>query len=222
MTAGDEEIDVVPGGDAKQLAIDVAAFATSAIPYIGGPISNVISGVGTVRRLGRVRQVVEQLAQELAGFRSEITEKYVKTEEFEELLERTLRQASDERSDEKRRMYAAFLADDLKAPEPSYDQKLRFLRILEEVQLDHLIVLRALAAEPDADPGMMGSPSQTLSKRLPEMTEVHITALVFQLNAIGVTNLQSLKVLMTGRGAADLRHSITAYGHRFLKYLHEA
>jgi hypothetical protein len=222
MTSDDEETNVVPGGDAKQLAIDVAAFAASAIPYVGGQISNVISGVGTVRRINRVRDVVERLAKDLAGFKSEITEKYVKTEEFEELLERTLRQASDERSDEKRRIYAAFLADDIKAPGPSYDEKIRFLLTLEELQADHLVVLKALSAQPDVDPGMMGSPSQTLSKRLPEMSDAHITELVAQLNAMRVTNLQSLKVMMTGRGAADLRHSITEYGRRFLKYLHEA
>lgn len=222
MMSDDERTSVVPGGDAKQIAIDLAAFATSAIPYIGGPISNVLGGIGTVRRINRVRQVVEQLAQDLAGFKSETVEKYVQTEEFEELLERTLRQASDERSDEKRRMYAAFLADDVRAPGPSYDEKIRFLRILEEIQLDHLIVLKALSAEPDANPRMMGSPSQTLSKRLPKMTEAHVTGLVSQLNAMGVTNLQSLKVMMTGRGAADLRQSITEYGRRFLKYLDEA
>lgn len=222
MTSNDDKTDVVPAGDAKQLAIDVAAFATSAIPYVGGPISNVISGVGTVRRINRVREVVEQLAKDLAGFKSDVTEKYVKTEEFEELLERTLRQASDERNEGKRRMYAAFLADDIKAPGPSYDEKVRFLRTLEELQPDHLRILKALSAPPDADPGTIGSPSQTLAKRLPGVPDAHITELVAQLNGMRVTNLQSLKVMMTGHGAADLRHSITGYGQRFLKYVHEA
>lgn len=222
MTSNDNKTDVAPLSDAKQLAIDVAAFATSAIPYVGGPISNVIGGIGTVRRINRVREVVEQLAQDLAGFKSDVTEKYVKTEEFEELLERTLRQASDERSEEKRQMYAAFLKDDIKAPQPSYDEKVRLLRTLEELEPDHLRILKALSAPPDADPGMMGSPGQTLAKRLPGMSEAHITELVAQLNALRVTNIQSLKVMMTGHGAADLRHSITKYGRRFLKYVHGA
>jgi len=54
------------------------------------------------------------------------------------------------------------------------------------------------------------------------MNDTRISELVAQLNDMRVINFQGLKVIMTGRGAADLRHSITDYGHRFLKYLHEA
>lgn len=222
MKSEEEKTSLVPGADAKQLAIEVAAFATSAIPYVGGPISNILSGVGTVRRINRIREIVDQLAADLAGFKSDATEKYVSTEEFEELLERTLRQASDERSEEKRRIYAAFLADDIRAPGPSYDEKVRFLRTLEELQPDHLAVLRAFSAQPDVNPDSIGSPSQTLSRRLPQMNDAQISDLVTQLNGMQLANLQSLNVMMTGHGAADLRHSVTEYGHRFLKYLHEA
>jgi hypothetical protein len=219
MNSDDEKTSVVPGTDAKQLAIEVAAFAASAIPYLGGPIAQVLSGVGTVRRINRVREVVDALAADLAGFKSDATEKYVRSEEFEELLERTLRQAADERSDEKRRVYAAFLADDIKVPGASYDEKIRFLRTLEELQPDHLSLLKALSAKPEANPGSIGAPSQTLAKRLPEMNAAHISELVAQLNAMRVTSLQSLQVTMTGHGAADLRHSVTDYGQRFLKFL---
>jgi mono/diheme cytochrome c family protein len=37
-----------------------------------------------------------------------------------------------------------------------------------------------------------------------------------------VTDLRTLKVMMTGVGAADLRHSITPYGRQFLSYVLEA
>lgn len=151
-----------PEGDPKPIAIEVAAFVTSAIPYLGGPISNILSGIGTERRIKRVREVLNRLASDLTDFKSEVTEKYVRTDEFEELLERSLRQASDERSEEKRRMYADFIADDIKEPGPSYDEKIRFLRTLEELQPDHLAVLKALSALPDANPSSIGSPGQTL------------------------------------------------------------
>ena len=206
--------------DAKQLALDVAAFATSAIPYIGGPISNVLSGVGTVRRINRVREVVARLARDLQEVRS-VNEEYVKSEEFKELLELALRQAADERDEQKRRLYAAFLADDIRLPGPSYDEKLRFLRTLEELQPDDLAVLRALGAPPENNPGSMGTPGQTLSRRLTGLDAAHIAELIGQLNAMRITNLGNLNIMMTGSGAADLRHAITAYGQRFLKYLNE-
>jgi len=118
-------------------------------------------------------------------------------------------------------MYAALLADDIRSPGLSYDDKVRFLRTLEALQPAHLAVLKALSAEPHPNPGITGSPNETLCKRLPQMDEAHIFELITQLNGIGVTNLQSPKAMMTGHGAEDLRHSITAYGYRFLKYLRE-
>ncbi|MCI0427561.1 MAG: hypothetical protein L0Z46_06060 [Nitrospiraceae bacterium] len=222
MPSEDDSTGLVPASDPKTLALEVAAFVTSAVPYIGGPVSNILSGVATARKLNRVRGVLESVAEDLKGFKSEITDRYVRTGEFEELLERTLRQAADERSEEKRRLYASFLRDDIKSPTGTYDEKLRFLRTMEELQPDHLLVLKALSAAPDANPGMMGSPSQTLSKRLPQMNEAQITELVSQLNDMRITNLGSLKVMMTGHGAADLRHSITQYGRRFVEYVLEA
>jgi hypothetical protein len=222
MESDDDNRGLVPASDPKTLALDIAAFATSALPYVGGPLSNVLSGVATTRRLNRVREVLEKLADDLGQFKSDATEQYVKTEEFEELLERTLRQAADERSDEKRRIYASFLRDDIKVPGQPYDQELRFLKTLEELQPDHLTVLKALATAPSGDPGMMGSPGETLSNRLRGMNEAQITELVSQLNDMRLTDLRTLKVMMTGVGAADLRHSITQYGRRFVSYVLEA
>ena len=55
-----------------------------------------------------------------------------------------------------------------------------------------------------------------------EMNQGRIDEIVSQLNDLRITNLMSLKTMMTGHGAADLRHSITPYGQRFLKYIVEA
>jgi len=69
---------------------------------------------------------------------------------------------------------------------------------------------------------MMSPPIQTLRERLPEFEEQRIEELIVQLNVMRVTNISSLKVMMTGRGAADLRNSVTVYGKRILSYIVEA
>jgi len=155
----------------------------------------------------------------LRQFKSEASEAYVKTEEFEELLEHTLKKASEERSEEKRRLYRSFLTDAVKDPSKTYDEELRFLRTIEQVQPDHLLILRALAHPPSKDPGVMGSPGQTLSKRLPQMEKSHISDLVSQLNDLRITNLTSMNTMMTGHGAENLQHSFTPYGQRLLQFL---
>jgi hypothetical protein len=165
--------------------------------------------------------VLINLTQDLQGFKSEISETYVKTEEFEELLERTLRQAADERSEEKRRTYRLFLVGTIKSPGEPYEEQLRFLRSLEEVQPDHIQVLRALMQKPDSDlaSGFSGSPRQTLSSRLPDIPADHIEDLISQLNDMRITNLTTMRTMMTARGAQNLEHTITPFGQRFLNFI---
>lgn len=217
-----DEDELIPASTRGETALEVASFVASAVPWIGGPVSNVLGGASMGRKLGRVRAVLEGLVEDLAEFKSEASVAYVATEDFEELLEQALRRAADERNEEVRNVYRAFLTDAIESPGEPYDEQIRFLRTLEAIQPDHLRLLKALSQPPDPDPGMMGSPSQTLVRRLPDFGEERIADLVSQLNDLRITNLTSLKVMMTGRGAQELNHSITPYGNRLLRYIVEA
>jgi hypothetical protein len=214
----DENVDLVPTTKTETV-LDIAAAVGSAIPWIGGPVGSVLNGMSLGRKISRVREVLLGLASKLSDFKSTVSEEYVKTEDFEELLEQTLKRTAEERSEEKRRIYRDFLIDAISSPGEAYDEQIRFLRTLEELQPDHLRLIRALSQAPDPNPGMMGSPNQTLRRRLPEFDEARTGDLVAQLNNLRVTNLTSLKVMMTGGGAEDLRHSVTTYGRRFLRYI---
>ena len=99
-----------------EIAIDLASFVSSAVPSIGGPISNVLSGVSFGRKISRVREVLEGVAGELNNFKSEVSEKYVKTDEFEELLEKTLRKVAEERNEQKRVILRKFIIEAIKTP----------------------------------------------------------------------------------------------------------
>jgi len=219
---GEGKNDLIPASTRSETALDMAAFVGSAIPWIGGPVSNVLGGYSAGRKFARVREVLEGLVEDLKEFKSTVSEEYVKTEDFEDLLEQILKRAAKERVDEKRRIYRNFLIDAIEFPGEPYDEQVRLLRTFEELQLDHFRIIHALSREPDPKPNMMGSPNQTLRSRLPDMPENRIEELINQLNDMRLTNLTSLKVMMTGHGAENLRHSITPYGQRFLKYITEA
>jgi len=218
----EENKDIIPSRTPAERALDVTSFITSAVPWIGGPVSNVLGGISFGRKLNRVREVLTGFAEDLKGFRSELSEEYVKTEEFEELLERTLRLSAEERHEEKRRIYRLFLTETVKNPGKSYDEQIRFLCTLEDLQADDLLILRAISQPPSQDPEMLGSPMQTLRRRLPQMNEQHIRELVNHLNDNRITTLTNLGTIMTGRGAEDLVHLITPYGHRFVQFIKEA
>lgn len=54
-------------------AIAVASIISSAIPWIGGPVSNVLSGMSYGRKLARVKEILLQLINDLHNFKSDIS-----------------------------------------------------------------------------------------------------------------------------------------------------
>ena len=202
--------------------MDIASLVSSVVPWIGAPVSNVLSGMSFERKIGRVREVLEALAADLASFKSEASEHYVKTEEFEELLETTLRRAAEERSAEKRRIYRDILVGAVMRPSMPYDSQLKFLKFLDNLQPLHIRVMRALLQAPAPTSVMMGSASQTLVNRLKDISTEDLTMLIEDLNTLRLTNLTSLNTMMTGRGAQELHHYVTSSGHGFVQFVQGA
>lgn len=202
-------------------ALAISAFVTSAVPWIGGPVSNVLGGMVTERKIDRVKEVLTGLAEDLENFQSTVSEEYVRTEEFEDLLDETLRRVARERSEEKRELYRGFLRQTVKLPHDSaYDLRIQVLRTVEQITPGHLTILKALS-QPPGDPAnsMMGSPINTLQKRVDNVSREEIQELVAQTNALRLTSLTSLMVMMTGTGAEDLRHSVTNLGKVLVRYV---
>lgn len=218
----EKENELLPASTNMESTVDVLAFVSSAVPWIGGPVSNVLGGMSLGRKMTRVGEVLQGISKDIESLESEVSKNYVKTEDFEDILEQALKRVGEERNEDKRKLYRAFLSDAITSPGENYDDQLRLLRTFEELTSDHLHLLKALMQEPDKNPGSMGSPSQTLSERLPSINQNRIEEIVNQLNDMRVTNQTSLKVMMTGSGAQDLRHSITPYGKRIIEYISKA
>ena len=214
-----ESRSLLPAKSGKELALEYAALVASAMPTIGGPLSNILSGMAGERRLQRIAEAFEGMAEGLRDFKSEVSDSYVQTEEFEELLEETLQKVSREHSQEKRRIYRDFLLGVIKSPGEAYDEQLRFLRTLEELQGDHIKILRAFMEAPDPHPPDMGSIRATLKKRLPNMDENRIGDLVSQLEDLKILTDASFQGMMTGRGAERLASRITSYGSRLTAFI---
>jgi hypothetical protein len=221
MQDSDAEVSSLDSGHLEDNVALALSTSASLIPVLGGPVSNLINGFATRRQQRRFVEVINGLNERIRNAETQVDEEYVRSEEFEELLEETLRRVVRERNEEKRQIYRDFLAKDMLQPDGSYDEKLRFLRTLEEVQVDHIRTLKALMAAPDpeASGGFSGSPMQTLEQRLPGMESERISDLVDQLNRMALTNMRSLMTMMTASGAQQLSHAITPYGQRFVRFL---
>ena len=211
----------------QETALDVTAAVVNLVPLLGGPVATILGGLSQDRKFDRVREVILRVALELRAVQEELgslskaSEEYVKSEDFQELLEDTLRRVSRERSGEKRRIYGGFLVDAIKSPGQAYDEQIRFLRSLEELQGDHIRVLRAVLLPPERNPETIiaGSRQSTLEKRLPDMSREHVADLWHQMEGLGMLGGVSLSGIVTGSSAQDLTVALTPYGRRFTAYL---
>jgi hypothetical protein len=215
------ESDLLSQSTRGENALDVAAAVVSIVPWLGSPLATVLSGMSSSRKMRRIGDVIARVSAEVKELRTEAQKTYVRSEDFEELLEQTLRAAADEKSEEKRQIYGDFLAGAVNSPgEPAYEEQIRILRTLEQLQPDHMRLIRALAKTPDSTKsGYTGSPIETIVERLPGMPEARIDDLVQQLNDLRITNTGQLRTMMTWSGAQNLRSRITPFGERFLAFL---
>lgn len=221
-TTSEEARIVLPDNTRAERVLDTFSAVTALAPVLGGPISNILSGISGDRRFARVREVLIDLAAQLHDL-SDDQQNYVRSEDFEDILIEAVQRVAAERMVEKRRLYRQLLASAvIRVGEVGYDEQLRYLRVLEQLQPDHLHLLRALMQPPEPSAtGIGGSPASTLEKRLPGMSADRISDLAGQLDDLRVTDIGSLNVLMTAAGAADLRSRLAAFGQRFVAYVLE-
>ena len=207
--------------DRTDTAISVASGIASAVPWLGGVVSSVLSGYGQTRKLNRVREVLDELADRLTGFESKVSKEYVRTEDFEELLEHTLRRAADERNSEVRRLYVDFIYKTIVEPSEDYDAHMEVLTRIERLRAVDVVVLHAMLEEPSEEEldRLMGNLMQSLGERT-GLDPDTIKAAIENTDDLRMTNLVgSLQTMMTAGGAASLQHAVTALGKRVLSYI---
>ena len=194
----------------------------SAVPWLGGPVSNVLSGYTQSRKLSRIKEVLDELSEELREFKSRASEEYVKTENFEDLLEQTLRRVADARQSNVRTLYCRFLRRAIRDPSDDYDTQIRALKAIELLGSEHVALLGALMVDPGplAPFSHASSHMQTLTERT-SLDRDTIRSLVDDLNHWRLAKLDGLSTMMTGRGAASLQHTVTPLGRKVLDYLRE-
>jgi hypothetical protein len=147
--SNDEELEdsagteILPTSTPQEGVIDTVAALVAATPILGGAISSTLSGMAADRRFEQVRGVILDLESRLDDLSAEQGD-YIRSEDFEDLFRETLRRVENERNEAKRHLYRDFLLGTIHDPGGDYDERLRILRALEQLQPDHIAVLRAM------------------------------------------------------------------------------
>ena len=201
----------------------LVTLLSSVVPVFGGAVGHVFSEWAAARRTERLRDVLTGVVEKISALGTRVQDDYIRSEEFEDLLDQTLRRVANERHESKRRLYREFLVSAISSPAP-YDEQLRVVRILEELQAVHIALIRAIAQEPDPIRSSHGTGSfaATLRRRMSGVSMEIIEELIALLNSMRITKLENIKSMGTAHGSEDLRHTITLFGRRFVEYIRAA
>ena len=140
--------------DRFEKAAEVATFVSEALTAVGGvvfppaavvtwAIGYLTGGYADGRKFGRIIEGVQVINERVTQLEDASTA-FVKSVDFIDLTEEVFGRIGRERSQEKRRLFAAFLADKLAVPDTTYDQDLRLLRIMDELAYEHLNIIKVL------------------------------------------------------------------------------
>jgi len=210
--------------DSIEKAADLTHYVMGLVPGLGNVLAGIFSGIASGRRFERIKEVVTLLALEVRAVDQKASE-YISTEDFEDIFYQTLVRVSQERREEKRRIYKTFLKAAI-INQLGYDdfKQQRILSLLDELHPLDIAILKAILEEPkpQEERGLVsGSPIGTLKLRTRGLNDEQIQELVTNLNRLGITNLQNIETLMTIHGARDLRHNVTRMGLELCKYIIE-
>jgi hypothetical protein len=206
------------GTDWAESGKDMAEFAARMVPWIGQPIKNVLNGISIGQKMPRVNDLLEGVINEIIDFRSELSELYVKTDDFGKFLDNILRIAADERVDEKRNIYKNFLLDAIKSPCEPFDRQLELLQSLKELRGDHLRLLGVLLEPMRPDVLHSTTLFKLLHKNLPDLPHDRIEGLHSQLVELKV--IKSSDSDKTVRpGSPNPANCLTPLGQRLVRLI---
>lgn len=213
--------DLLPATKGERFA-ELVSLVTSAAPWIGGPVSEIVGGVATNLKIKRVTQFIKHVLAHAEALHTEAAEEFVRLEDFVDILEKTTSAVADERSEAKRVLFANFILNNISHPQLSYDFRLKCLRLLSEVNTRHLELLDTLLRQPTAQELNMSisAPITTIRNRALGIRE-DLAAIIHETNTLGLTNIRDnyLNTNMTGDGAAKLHHAVTPLGNDFMRFI---
>lgn len=207
--------------DARDSLESAAAALANLVPVVGGAIGSVLSSQSTDRRMRRAAEVIQQVADQVQGLEAEVAQDYMASEEFEDLLEATVRRAADERNEERRQLLGKFLVNAMLEGAHDYDEQVRIVELTKFLQPLHVTILRASLQDSGADEAYsgMGSEMGTLEKRLQSRDRELIQSAISDLNSWRLTAFSSTNMMTMSSSADRLSHNVTPFGQKLVRYL---
>ena len=116
------------------------------IPGIGGAIGSILSDALADRKEQRLNEFLEDLRNEIAENKDRINIDFVSKVDFLDIFESTTLKIANERSEQKRNAFKNILVTGILSNHHTYDDLDNQIRILEQLNADHILLLRFFRA----------------------------------------------------------------------------
>ncbi len=138
-------IEDVKKGESSQPLWDTISVIASSVPYIGGPLSQLIVSTGGSILFNRIKRLLKLLAEEMLTIKqSAVDKEYLQSEEFFDLFLMVTEATKKTRHEEKIRLFVKIIKGaslGLEKDETSYED---YLNSLSDLTVRELVVLNAI------------------------------------------------------------------------------
>jgi len=131
------------GQDRTDLAVVIAKGVFGALPYIGSAVAEIVGTIIPNQRIDRIAEFLEILDVKVRSIEADVLKTKMQTQEFIDLFEDGMRQASRALTRERKEYIASLLKNSLSRDDSSYIHQKRILAILDELNDAEIIILQS-------------------------------------------------------------------------------
>lgn len=200
-------------------ALVAGIAALNAVPYFGGVIATYISEYVPRRKQARLVEFVQDLGRHAEAERERIDNEFVRTAEFDRMVEDVLDRVQQVKNEDKLRYWAALLAGVATTVRPPASDRERMIETLDGLRPSNLRLLNVIATTHEGDPSLsMGGVMHTLTWKMPDAAEDDLRRDWADLARFDLVQSYPSGT-MTAQGAGDLSVRQTRYGREFVRLL---
>lgn len=219
-TAMSDERPDLEGSSARDHALAVGMAVLSAVPVGGGPLATLISEYVPRQKQLRLVRFVEDLGARVRSEQERIDQEFVRTEEFQTMVEDVLDRVQRRRNEEKFRYWADLVAGVASMGRPPRADRERMVETLDRLRLSHLQLLHAVATTRQGPPNTyMGNVRATLEWKMPGTVFDDVRRDWDDLAREDLVDAFP-GAMMSPEGAGNLTVRLRPYGQQFVRLLH--
>lgn len=216
MSRPPEDMDAT---SAQDHAVAIGLAVLSAVPVAGGPLATLISEYVPRQKQRRLVTFIEDLGHRIEAERERVDQEFVKTDEFQTMVEDVLDRVQQRRNEEKFSYWADLLAGVASRDRPPRADRERLVETLDRLRLSHLQLLHVIATTTEPRPGLyMGGVSDTLEWKVPGAAIDDLRRDWDDLAREGLVGTYP-SGMMTASGAGNLAAHLKPYGQQFVRLL---